>query len=201
MLEKLLHSKAAAKVLGFILSTDGVHIREIARQCKVSPSEAKRELDILVDLGLLSRKKSGNQIILYTNLACPFLQDIKNLYQKTEGFFPILKETLISRNIQYAFVFGSTAKGTEKSNSDIDLIIIGNEPDANLSDAIFNIQRKYKREVNFILWSENDFQEKLRSKNVFLSNILNQKIFWIMGDEDEFGRIVKNGFGTKVRTK
>lgn len=201
MLEKLLHSKAAARVLGFVLSNDGFHLREIARQCEISPSESKRELDILTNSGLLIRKKSGNQVLFYTNKRCSFLQDFKNLYQKTEGFFPLLKEAFSQLNVYYAFVFGSIAKGTEKPNSDIDLMIIGDESDINIADAIFNIQKKSKREINFILWSKKDFQEKLRSKNTFLSNILNQKISWIMGDENEFGRIVKDGFSKKIRTK
>lgn len=201
MLEKLLRSKAGVKLLGTALFNDGLHLRELARKATLSPFETKRELDILVNLGLLTRKRLGNQVFFYTNKDCPFLQDLKNLYQKTEGFFPLLKEAFSQLNVYYAFVFGSIAKGTEKPNSDIDLMIIGDESDTNISDAIFNIQKKSKREINFILWSKRDFQEKLRSKNIFLSNILNQKIYWVMGDEDEFGRIVKDGFSKKIRTK
>ncbi|MFH1520567.1 MAG: nucleotidyltransferase domain-containing protein [Candidatus Micrarchaeota archaeon] len=201
MLEKLLRSKAGVKLLGVALFNNGFHLRELARKANISPFEAKRELDILVDIGLLIRKKSGNQVLFYTNRDCSFLQDIKNLYQKTEGFFSLLKEAFSQLNVDYAFVFGSMAKGTEKPNSDIDVMIIGDESDTNISDAIFNIQKKSKREINFILWSKKDFQEKLRSKNIFLSNILNQKIVWVMGDENEFGRIVKDGFSKKIRTK
>ncbi|MFH1785718.1 MAG: nucleotidyltransferase domain-containing protein [Candidatus Micrarchaeota archaeon] len=201
MLEKLLRSKAGVKLIGTVLFNDGLHLRELARKANISPFEAKRELDILLDLDLLTRKKVGNQVFFYTNKECSFLQDLKNLYQKTEGFFMVLKEALLPLNLKYAFVFGSIAKGTEIKNSDLDLLVIGDESDTNLSNIIFKTQKKFNRDINFILWSRKDFQEKLNSKNMFLFNILNQKIIWIMGDEYEFSRIVKEGFGKKIRTR
>lgn len=200
MLEKLIRSKAGVKLLGVVLFTDGLHLRELARKADISSFEAKRELDVLVDLGILIRKKVGNQVFFYTDKNCPFLIDLKNLYQKTEGFIFVLKENLSSLNIKFAFIFGSTAKGTEKSTSDIDLLIISDENDSDLSKIIFKIQKQLKKEINFILWSEKDFKEKLKSKNTFLDNIIYQKL-WITGDEDEFSRIIKEGFGKKNRAR
>ena len=201
MLERLLHSKAAVKVLGFVIWNNGFHLREIARQCGISPSEAKKELDLLVAIGLLDRNKSGNQMLFHINPHCPFLLDIKNLYQKTTGVFPVLQEMLASFDLTYSFVFGSLARRTEKKTSDIDLMIIGNESDSTISHAIFKIQKQLSREINFIHWTEEDFQEKLRTKNSFLANIVDQKVIWIRGDEDEFVRIVKERFGKKNRTR
>lgn len=116
MLERLIRSKAEVKILGVVLFREGLHLRDIARTADVSVSETKRELDILHSIGLLKKEKRGNQIIFTIDKDCGFYQDLKALYQKTEGMFAELKGALSNRNdIAYAFIYGSVASGMENS--------------------------------------------------------------------------------------
>jgi hypothetical protein len=80
-------------------------------------------------------------------------------------------------------------------------MIVGDEQDAKISNTIFKVQNHLNRDINFIIWSSNDFKEKLATKNSFLINITSQKIVWIMGDQNEFGRIVKERLGKKNRAR
>ena len=199
MLEKLFRSKAEVKVLGIILFTNGLHLREIARRAGVSPYEAKRELEIFVNLGILTEERKGNQLFFNLNQDCPFLIDLKNLYQRTEGVFIELKNNLQEPGIRYAFIFGSSARGEEKTRSDIDVMIIGNAEEEKIAEKIFKIQKKTGKEINFIIWSANDFNEKLSKKSVFLKNISSDTI-WLAGDKNEFVRVIEKRFGKKNRT-
>lgn len=200
MLEKLFRSKAEVKVLGVVLFTDALHLREIARRAKVSPYEAKRELGIFTKLGILNEERKGNQLFFHINKNCPFLSDLKNLYQKTEGIFIELKNILREPEIKYAFVFGSSARGEEKARSDIDLMIICNAKEEPIAEKIFRVQQKTGKEINFIVWSMDDFKEKISKKSIFLKNI-SADIIWLGGDEDEFIRLIEKGFGKKNRTR
>lgn len=198
MLENLLRSKAEVKILGVVLFFEGLHLREISRRAGVSPYEAKRELENLEGLGVLNSEKRGNQLVFHTNEECPFLQDLKNLYRKTEGIFPELKNALVKiKDVQYAFVFGSTAKGAETPRSDIDLMVIGSISEDALGEKVFKIQKKTGREINFILWTPADLEEKMRRRSSFLKNLLKNKRIWLAGDEDEFVRIAEKGLGKK----
>ncbi|MCK4319010.1 hypothetical protein KAW38_00370 [Candidatus Micrarchaeota archaeon] len=85
MLERLLRSKAEVSILGIVLFQEGLYLREIARMASLSPSEAKKELDNLVSLGVLRKKRHGNQVFFSLNANCPFLDELKGLYLKTEG--------------------------------------------------------------------------------------------------------------------
>ncbi|MBU0532452.1 nucleotidyltransferase domain-containing protein [Candidatus Micrarchaeota archaeon] len=198
MLERLLRSKAEVKVLGIVLFEDGLHLREIARRAGVSPYEAKRELEILTELNILLKEKRGNQLAFNLNKACPFLHDLKKLYQKTEGVIFKLQSVLqATGRIKYAFIFGSSAREQEKKHSDIDILVIGDVNDETLANRIFEIQKEHEKAINFILWSEKDFEEKIKKKGSFLTNILKKKIIWLVGEKDEFSRIVKEGFSKK----
>ena len=194
MLEKLLRSTAEVNTLGVILFNEGLHLREIARRAGLTPSESKRELDNLVGLGLLHSEKRGNQTIFNTNPECPFFSDLKNLYLKTEGVFHQLSSSLSPlKGIDHAFVFGSAASGKDKSRSDIDLMVIGGIDEDELAKSIFKVQKQTSREINFILWTNNDLEDKINKNNSFLKNILKNRMVFIVGEKDEFVRIVEKG--------
>lgn len=198
MLEVVLKSKAEVKVLGVVLYEDGLHLREIARKAGVSSSEAHRELASLQKIGLLFSTRRGNQLLFYRNNRCTFLNDVKNLYQKTEGIFGRIKAELDKLDgVKYAFIFGSSARGKEKQHSDVDLMVIGDVEDSTLADKLFKVQKAIGLEINFILWTMKDLKEKAESDNGFLKTIMkNEKIF-LKGDEDEFIGFVKKRPNTK----
>ena len=82
MLERLFRSKAEVSVLGVVLFSESLHLREIARRAGISSSEAKKELDSLVDLGLLFTERKGNLVLFYTDRRCDFLDDLRNVFVK-----------------------------------------------------------------------------------------------------------------------
>jgi len=195
MLERLFRSKAEVAVLNVVLFTDDLHLREIARRAGVSSYEAKKELDNLVQLGILLSERKGNQVFFHANEKCSFLEDLRNLFSKTEGIIIKIKEKLQKlKGIKYCFIFGSAAAGRISEKSDIDLLLVGEITEEKLASEILELQKKTKREINFILWTEKDFNKKLNEKSTFLNNITKKKIVWISGDNDEFVRLIEEAY-------
>jgi predicted nucleotidyltransferase len=196
MLERLFRSKAEVAVLKIVLFFDGLHLREIARRAGISSYEAKRELDNLVDLGILESEKRGNQVIFHANEKCSFLRDLRNLFSKTEGAIARLKEKLGAiEGLEYCLIFGSAAQGRLSETSDIDILIISDLPEDRIDEDVLNIQKGIKREINHILWTGNDFKKKLKGRSSFLRNISLKGFIWIKGDEDGFVRAVEEAYG------
>ena len=192
MLELFLRSGAEVKVLGVVLFTDGLHLREIARRAGVSPYEAKRELGILARAGLLSGERKGRQIFFTVNGGCPFLGELRGLYLKTEGVVERIKGALVGfPGIRYTFVFGSFAGGKAGRHSDLDLMIIGDVDEKAVADALFAVQQSTGREINFIIWAMADLKEKIKSSSGFLKSIVSGDIIWLGGDRDGFIRAVE----------
>ncbi len=198
MLEKLLGSSARAKVLGVALFQEGLHLREVARRAGVSPSEAARELALFEWMGLLKREKKGRQVFFYPDRRSPVYPEMRGLYLKTDGAFGELKVALAKlAAVRYAFVFGSMASGKEAAGSDIDVMVIGDCDDGELSRRMFQAGGRISREVNYIHWSWGDFQKKLRDGSPFLRDIVKKGVAWLEGDYDEFVGLVERSHGKK----
>lgn len=67
----------------------------------------------------------GNQKRIQINTKFPIYQELRSICMKTFGLAWTIKDILKPLGIERAFVFGSVASGTEKSSSDIDLMVIG----------------------------------------------------------------------------
>lgn len=191
MLETLLYSEAEVDVLGVVLFTDGLHLREIARRAGRPAPQAMRELDRLVRAGLLRHERRGSMKLFFLDKACPYQDDLRSLYRKTEGMAPALGQALRKiAGIRFAFIFGSFAQAQERQPRDVDVLVVGGETPA-LDDACFTIQKRYGQEINYIHWSENDLRKKLKERGAFISSLLRRKRLWLAGDEDEFGRLAQ----------
>lgn len=198
MLEKLLRSTAECKVLGVVLFSGRLHLREIARRASVSPFEARRELGILCGARVLKSEKEGRQVYFSRDERCVFWQDLKNLYLKTDGVFAELKKGLDKLDgIKYAFIYGSMAGGKDRPNSDVDLMVIGSINEDELDRVVFGIQRKTGREINYILWGEAMMGKRAQEGSSFLKEIIKSKRAWLAGDENEFVGNAKEGLNKK----
>jgi len=188
MLEKLLTSSARVKILQYlILSKRSTHLREIARECKIPVSAAKREIDNLESIGLIA--KNNNTIELNNN--SNILQELKSIIVKTDGaFFPI-KKALENLDIDYALIFGSFAKGDFSTQSDIDLFVIGNASQKEIFGAIGPVERVIQKEINPIVWKKEEFI--LNRKKSFIKDIAKGKILVLRGEEHELRKFIGAG--------
>jgi predicted nucleotidyltransferase len=166
------------------------YINEAAKLVKTSAGTAQRELERLVKSGFLTKEKKANLTYFKINAANPLLSDIKSIVNKTIGLEIILKEKLSGiKNINFAFLFGSYARGDFKSDSDIDLYIIGEIREDNLYKEIRKIEEKIRREINYHLSTPEEFKKK--SKHSFFYKEILSKYILIIGDEDEFRKFIK----------
>jgi len=188
MLEMLIKSKIAVSVIGIALFHDGLHLREIARRACTSSFQAKRELDALVALGVLGKEKRGNMCIYHQRKESPIFGDLRNLYLKTDGVAGEIADRLLKvKGISRAFIYGSMAGGTFGERSDVDLMVVGAADDSVLSQAMLEAQKRTGREINYILWGEKDYAQKVKEKGAFFKSVSAGKKIWLMGEKNGFG--------------
>lgn len=197
MLEQLFTSKARIKVLETFLVTSSdteVHIRELARELNTSPPHIMKVLESLTMLGILTKIRRGNMVFYKLNKSSTIAEDIKRILLKTESLGyelqKILKET-DGRNIRYALIYGSFAKGTEVTSSDIDLLVIGDIDEDEVVKTVLKAQKRIGREINYIVWSEEEFSGKIRGETTLLREIAKTPVIMLIGDEHEFKRTIK----------
>lgn len=192
MLEKLFTSKARIKILKLLIFSPGeFHLRDIARRTKVSAPYISRELENLKALNLILERKKGNMRLFKANKSSPIFGELKRIFLKTEVLGDFLRESFVKDEISYSLIFGSFASGKESEASDIDVLIIGKIKEKELLEMIRNAEKETGREINYILWSEKEFLRKAKEKNHLLMDIISKPFIMLTGDENEFGRLVK----------
>jgi len=88
------------------------------------------------------------------------------------------------KDIDRAFIYGSFAKGEEREDSDIDLLIIGEVNEDKLIEEIGKLERKLQREINYAIYEKEDFKKKKEEGNPFILDILKEKKIFLIGDEN-----------------
>jgi len=83
-------------------------------------------------------------------------------------------------------VFGSIAKGTENSNSDVDLMLIGDINQDAFTSALSSIEGKIAREINYHIYSNQEIIKKIKEKDGFVSNIFLSPIIKLKGNPYDF---------------
>lgn len=94
--------------------------------------------------------------------------------------------TRISSGIQAAFVYGSVAKERDRSQSDVDLMIISDSLTyGEVFGALESLRRTLGRQINPTVYTSAEFSKRVREKNVFVMRILAQPKAWVIGSEHD----------------
>lgn len=188
-LAHLLFSQYRGKVLSLLLlhPEEQYHVREIARLTGTQAGTLHKELSLLATGGILTKTLRGNQVHYQANVSCPIYEELRSILRKTSGLVDVLADALapLDGKIDAAFVFGSIAKGSETSQSDVDVLIIGNATFASLTKALHPAQAVLQREINPKLYSRVEWKKEAAKKGAFMREILNNPRLTIMGNDKE----------------
>ncbi len=192
-----LFPEVRAKVLAILFGQPDRewYLTELARDLGIQPSSLQRELEALSKAGILEQRRDGRRVYIKTDRNSPVFADLRGLLEKTAGVIPVLRGELetLGESIYLAFVYGSIARSEETSVSDIDLMVVGKAGLSDLIPALRNSERILGRPVNPSVYSSEEFQERARSGDHFLTTVLKGAKQFVKGDEDELERIAGKG--------
>ncbi|MFH1114990.1 MAG: nucleotidyltransferase domain-containing protein [Pseudomonadota bacterium] len=203
MMRSVDHAGFAAKLFGktrsrvlallFCNSDQTFHFREIARLSATSPGALQRELKFLRLTGLLLKQRIGNQVHYQANGSSSVFREIKSFMIKTAGVADVLGNSLreFGDRISVAFIFGSLAKGNETSDSDVDVMIIGDVSFSETVTALSATQEILRREVNPSVYPADEFTAKVLKGNHFLNSLIDEPKIFFIGDHNEFEKLVE----------
>ncbi len=164
------------------------YLRELERMLKHSVANIRRELLKLEEAGLFLREDRGNQVYYYLNKSFPLFDELKSIIFKTSGVPQVLRNVLGSlkdKDIAHAFLYGSFAKKEEREDSDIDLLIIGKVNEDELIEKLNGIEQKLQREINYSIYSKEEFQTQKEKRNPFILDVIEGKKLFLIVNENE----------------
>ncbi len=172
-------------VLYFANPNKKYYLRELERILNFSVGNIRRELINLESAGLFLSENKGNLVYYYLNQSYPLLKELKSIISKT--FASLKMSQNISKKfdgINQAFIYGSFARGNEREDSDIDLLIIGKVDEYKLIEEKGKLERKLQKEINYAIYGKKDFNKKKKEGNPFILDILQGKKIFLIGDEN-----------------
>lgn len=163
-------------------------VRQLARHIDGSAGTVQRELATLTAAGLILRADRENQVFYSANHAHPIFTELHSILAKTTGVFHLLREALtpFAESIEFAIVYGSFAKGEEKAESDIDLMVTGEITLDELLGQVASVEQALSRPINPTIFARDELRTKIRSGNHFLRAIWNAPLVYLIGSENEF---------------
>jgi len=185
-LDVLLTSSTRARLLTLFLThpTEEYYLRELSRRTGQSLRAVQHELPRLERLGLLLVRRRGRQRLYRANEEHPLFPDLKRIVYKTAALGDVLREALAGvMGIEAAFVYGSVAKGRERSGSDVDLLVIGKPDPDLLHQAVRKAEETLGREVNLATMSPEEWRSRRASRDAFVAELLKSEKIFLIGDE------------------
>jgi predicted nucleotidyltransferase/DNA-binding HxlR family transcriptional regulator len=177
--------KAAILRLLFGLRPAELHLRELVRRSGLSVGTVQQELRRLVRIGLVLAQKDGNRVYYRANPAHPLHGDLRSLVQKTDGLVGVLEVALADDHIALAFVFGSVAGGEAGAESDVDLMVIGSIGLRRLAQHLSGVAERLGREVNPHILTPEEFKDRKKKRDHFLSTVLEGPKLFVKGSQNE----------------
>jgi len=193
MLELLFSSTARVKVLALFLlnSETSFYQRQISSLTGLPIHAIQREVDRLRTLGLLVSSARGNQVHFQVNRDFFLFPELRAIFLKTTGLAALIGTALQkTAQITSAFVYGSYAANQETIASDIDLLVVGDLSSRALHATLQEAEGVAHREINYVLFSPEEFRMKVQAKDGFLQNVLAGPKLFLVGDEDALRALV-----------
>jgi len=188
MLESLISSKIKRAILNKFLTNpeEKYYVRQLAIIINASVGTIHRELVKLEESGILISEKLGNLRFFCINKRNPLYKELKEMIFKTEGIKGRMEAELkLIKGIKAAFIYGSFAKKEERRDSDIDLLLIGDIDDHKLVSRISDLEKEFDREINYTVYTVQEFNEKKKNNNLFILDVLNGQKIFLIGDKDD----------------
>lgn len=181
------------------------YLSDLARHLGLHHATLQRELARLSRAELLLTKRDGNRSYYRANPDSPVFPDLRALLTKTAGLLDALRDVLrpFANQIESAFIYGSIARATESSQSDVDLIVIGKITLKVQASGIRAAEKLLSRPANPNLYLVSEFARKVAAENPFLLEVLDKEKLFVVGTQQDLDRLAQGraGRGTQARTR
>ncbi len=187
-----LFSQGQQKVLGLLFGQPDrqFYFNEMLRLTGSGKGALQRELARLESAGLVCVTQVGNQKRCQANRQAPIFEELRGIVLKTFGLASVLRGALspLSDRIRAAFVFGSVAKGADRADSDVDVLVISDALSyGDVLAALEPAEAKLGRKVNPAIYTAEEWRKRRNDGNAFVGRLQEGPKIWLVGSENDLG--------------
>lgn len=197
-LDKLFGSKTRTKLLElFFTNTDkSFYVREITRLIEEQVNSVRRELSNLLALGVVKSDTYDNKLYYTVSKEYPHFGALKEMFTgvKCQAQERIQKHSesiweLAVKPVRHLVEALLVVNSTTSTRPPIDLLVVGNDSNKQLSKWASSAEKKQGRSLNYVILPREDFYYRMSIKDKFLNDILSLDFTVIIDDNS----IIKSG--------
>lgn len=166
------------------------HLNELRRLTGLGSASLQRELNRLVDGGLVRTERVGNLRQFQARVESPVFAELVALTRKTLGVVPLLQEALAPMQpaLQAAWVYGSVARQADTAHSDVDLMLVGDGLTlAEVLPRLLPLEAQLGRKINPNCYTPQEFARRRQEPDSFVNRVLSQPVLPLIGDPHGLG--------------
>lgn len=182
----MIFTKNQTKILVVLISHSEreYYLSELGEILGKLPGVFQKGINSLERQGVVLSRKKGNQRLCRINCDNPLFNEIKSIMQKTEGARGLLSRLVNGiKDVRIALLYGTYAKDALRADSDIDLLIVVSSDAAEdiLLDKLGDIEKKLQRDINYKIYSKEEFFKKRKENDPFVTEVLSDKYILLKG--------------------
>ncbi|MCJ7443399.1 MAG: nucleotidyltransferase domain-containing protein [Methanotrichaceae archaeon] len=163
------------KVVEYFLShpSKEIYLKELARELEISPASAKAYCDDLLAEGLILENLRGNLRLFRSNRDDFAFKETMKAYHLIR--IKHLGIETLAENCTSLAIYGSFAAGNFDEQSDLDLLVIGEESDVD-RDRILDFQEAFGRDIQLTVLPYYKWETLKKDADKFAESVLRDHI-------------------------
>jgi DNA-binding transcriptional ArsR family regulator len=161
-------------------------VREITRQTHEEINAVRRELDRMLEAGILKSEERGNRLYYYVNKNYTFFPELLRMVKKSTGLgIKMIKQRKKLGTVKFVMFSGKFVSVDSTKRTDVDILIVGDVVLAELEGLIKEEEQKIGREINYSVLPEDEFEFRKQRRDPFLMEVLYGTRVMVIGNEED----------------
>lgn len=179
-IERILGSQTRARLLHLFLqnANEQFFVREIARKIDAQLNSVRRELENLVDFGILKETVNPDdkdkKKFYAANQECVLYADLRSLMKKVQL---LMKQNLVHEIDQKGKIdlLILTGQFVDNTSIPVDMLVIGEMDEETLQKVLVEFEKEVGHEVNYTVMAKEEYVYRKQVSDRFLYSILNEE--------------------------
>lgn len=183
-IESLFGSKTRVKLLSLFYNNPErpFYVREITRKINEQINSVRRELQNLLNIGIVKSVNQSNRLYYEVDPDFKFHSELMSIFQRipakskeikeTKEEDQILKKIQRAGNVKVLFLSGAFVRG---SMQNIDIFVVGDMNKAKLAQIIGEMEAAMNRELNYAALRVEDFDYRRNLNDRFLMDMMDAR--------------------------
>lgn len=156
---------------------------ELVDAARESRPTVHRELRSLLGANLVERTRVGRSSLYRAATASPLYAPLRELVEATLGIeVTLARELAALPGVEAAAIFGSWARGEIETESDIDVLVVGDPDRRELARITRAAGARAGREVSASVWTRDELRSAVAGGDVFLTEVMRGALLPLAGD-------------------